>query len=82
MDASSAVPTIVRWLVSFCGLRANVAVSSVAPPAISVQVVCVIEAPLVVKIDALAVIAYEPMATFAMVATVVSDVANTWLPSR
>jgi hypothetical protein len=44
--------------------------------------VCVIEAALVVKIEDLAVIAYEPAATLAIVATVVSVVVSAWLPSR
>jgi hypothetical protein len=82
VEPNVAVPTIVRWLVSFCGLSAKVLVSRVVPPAMSEQVVCVIAAGLVVKIEDLAVIAYEPAATLAIVATVVSVVASTWLPSR
>jgi hypothetical protein len=82
VEPNVAVPIIVRWLVSFWGLSANVAVSSVVPPATSEQVVWVIAAALVVKIDDLAVMAYDPAATLAIVATVTSVVESAWLPSR
>ena len=82
VEANVAVPTIVSGLVSFCGLSAKAAVSSVAASASNVHVIWVTAAPLVVKPTVLAVIEYEPTATLAIVATVVSDVASTWLPSR
>jgi hypothetical protein len=82
VEAKVAVPTIVSGLVSFCGLSVNVALSSVAPAASRVHVIWVTAAPLLVKPTVLAVIEYEPIATLAIVATVVSDVASVWLPSR
>jgi len=82
VEAKFAVPTIVSGLVSFCRLSANSAVSSVAPPAIRVHVTRLTAAALPFTATVLAVIEYEPTATLAIVATVVSDVASAWLPSR
>ena len=81
-EAKVAVPIIAMGVVLFCTLRANEAESSVAPAAMRVQVALLTAAPLVFTRTVLAVIEYDPTATLAIVATVVSDDPSAWLPSR